>query len=486
MDVPAISIAPSLLVPRKYITLRRCEGEKEKRIPADITHSSMDFTKIALGNPFEDMPRGNCPTLGRFDQLDYAVNNRQVHNMLGEDDIVFHAMDLEPIESSRAFESLDLSDISDLSDFLPDLDTLDTFKPLSPLVPPTDEWLKALVPKSLNVVGTRDLFRLRLSQLGNENGIVRQGLGMPWISATPKPAEPIEEVVNKFDTLSLGVAAVSPCSSASDLSETPVRKTKLLWGQNGLLGLKEEAPSTGARRKSGLIRTMTKKLKHQFSEIVSYSLHLCINADLISNMFLQVDESNMGFKLKSSSPVSAHAPGSSAASLITSMDAQTQAKLYSELEVMICNTANAFILQQYYDGRVSQHSIDKVNAAWNAKNNHHVVEFRYDQATQRDLILANRRNMEFTGDSSRFPITLQSNLLQWKKIAREMTIRTFCLPDSAIRKHLYDLRKIIEMMNPSLETLRALEDLCIWTQNQMLDKATADRRQSEARLKRGF
>jgi hypothetical protein len=94
--------------------------------------------------------------------------------------------------------------------------------------------------------------------------------------------------------------------------------------------------------------------------------------------------------------------------------------------------------------------------------------------------------MEFTGDSSRFPITLQSNLLQWKKIAREMTIRTFCLPDSAIRKHLYDLRKIIEMMNPSLETLRAFEDLCFCAQSQMLDKATAARRQSQARLKRGF
>lgn len=438
-----------------------------------------------LGNPFEDMPRGNCPTLGRFDELDYAVGNGQVHNMLGEDDIVFHAMDLDPIESARAFDSRDLSDISDLSDFL-DLDTTDTFKPLSPLIPPTDEWLKVLVPKGLNVVDTRDLFRLLLPQLGNENGIVHQGLGMPWVSATSKPAEPIEEVVNNIGTLTLGPAAASPGSSTSDLSETPVRKAKLLWGQSGLLGLKEEAPSTDARRKSGLIRTMTKKLKHQLSEIVSDSLHLYINADLISNMILQVDESNMGFKLKSSSPISLHAPGSSAASLVTSMDAQTQAKLYSELEVMICSTANAFILHQYYDGRVSQHSIDKVNAAWNAKNNHHVVEFRYDQATQRDLILDNRRNMEFTGDSSRFPITLQSNLLQWKKIAREMTIRTFCLPDCAIRKHLYDLRKIIEMMNPSLETLRTFEDLCIWAQNQMLDKATAARRQTEARLKRGF
>lgn len=136
------------------------------------------------------------------------------------------------------------------------------------------------------------------------------------------------------------------------------------------------------------------------------------------------------------------------------MDTQTQAKLYSELEVMICSTENGFILQEYYDGRVSQDSINKVNAAWNSKNNHHVVEFRYDQATRRELILATRRNMEFTGDSSRFPIHLQTNLQNWKKIAHEMSFRTFCLPDSAIRKHLYDIRQIIEMMNLSPETLR--------------------------------
>jgi hypothetical protein len=163
-----------------------------------------------------------------------------------------------------------------------------------------------------------------------------------------------------------------------------------------------------------------------------------------------------------------------------------QAKLYSELEVMICNTANGFILQQYYEGRVSQQSIDKVNAAWNAKNNHHVVEFRYDQATQRALILSNRRSLGFTGDSSRFPICLQTNLHNWKKIAHEMGIRTFCLPDCAIRKHLYDIRQIIDMMNPSLETLRAFQDLSSWAHDQMLDKETAARRQSETRLKRGF
>jgi hypothetical protein len=167
------------------------------------------------------------------------------------------------------------------------------------------------------------------------------------------------------------------------------------------------------------------------------------------------------------------------------MSSTLQAKLYSELEVMICDTANGFILQQYYDGRVSQQSINKVNTVWNAKNNHHVAEFRFDQETQRKLIFANRRAMEFTGDSSRFPIRLQTNLQNWKKIAHEMSIRTFCLPDSAIRKHLYDLRQVIDMMNPSLETLRAFRDLCNWAQDQMLDKVTAARRQSEARLRKG-
>ncbi|CEJ58390.1 hypothetical protein PMG11_07047 [Penicillium brasilianum] len=390
-----------------------------------------DYADLALGNPFDNMASDEYFARSLFHPSGPVMSDNT--DIFDEREIVFHAMDL-------------------------DMNPLDIVNPLKSFPPPTpsgssdifapfEEWIKTLVPDGLNVVGD-----------------------MPCV-----PFEQAEEdrMMTMARQLSLGTrshsGASSPSQSTSSISGINAggHKQKLLWGKDGLLGLKEDISPSNVRPKSGLIRGMTKKLKHQLADFV--------------------DESNKGFKRKSSfSAASSYAPGSSAAALATSLDSMVQAKLYSELEVMICNTANGFILQQYYEGRISQQSIDKVNAAWNAKNNHHVIEFRYDQATQRELISSNRRNLEFTGDSSRFPICLQTNLHNWKKIAHEMGIRTFCLPDCAIRKHLYDIRQIIDMMNPSLETLRALQDLSSWAHDQMLDKETAARRQSETRLKRGF
>ncbi|KAJ5371030.1 uncharacterized protein N7496_007122 [Penicillium cataractarum] len=391
-----------------------------------------DYAIMALENPFDiggellvpNIYGCPLPVSGMSDLFDES-----------EHEIVFHAMDL-------------------------DLDPLDPINHLPPppspsgcsdVFAPFEEWIQTLIPEGLNVEDDVD--------------------DLPCLQLTEHVEEGQMVAMTRQLTLdpSVDSGAASPAQSTSDLSEINVggHKQKLLWGESGLLGLKEDVPSSGARGKPGLIRGMTKKLKHQLAEFV--------------------DESNKGFKRKSSfSAAPAYAPGSSAAALVTSLDSMLQAKLYSELEVMICNTANGFILQQYYDGRISQQSIDKVNVAWNAKNNHHVVEFRYDQATQRELIVTNRRNIEFTGDSSRFPICLQTNLHNWKKIAHEMSIRTFCLPDCAIRKHIYDIHKIIDMMNPSLETLHAFQDVTSEAQVKMLDKETATRRQSETRMKRGF
>lgn len=136
-----------------------------------------------------------------------------------------------------------------------------------------------------------------------------------------------------------------------------------------------------------------------------------------------------------------------------------QAKLYSKLELMICNTANAYLVQQYYDGRVSTQSINKVNHSWAAKNRPQVTEFHFDQATQRELVEANRRSLEFAGGCSTNPVQLNANLRNWKVIAQEMSVRTFCLPDSAIRKHLHDLVHILDMLNAPVATLQALLDL---------------------------
>lgn len=141
-----------------------------------------------------------------------------------------------------------------------------------------------------------------------------------------------------------------------------------------------------------------------------------------------------------------------------SLDPPTQARLYSEVEVMICVTANTFLVRQYEAGRISEESIKRVTNFWGSKNRPQVVEFQFDQATQRRLILSNIRTLSFDGESSTNPILLHSNLHNWKAVVKEMSVRTFCAPDSAIRKHMHDIHKLLEMLGAHDATLLAFEE----------------------------
>ncbi|KAL4885161.1 hypothetical protein BJY04DRAFT_214501 [Aspergillus karnatakaensis] len=147
------------------------------------------------------------------------------------------------------------------------------------------------------------------------------------------------------------------------------------------------------------------------------------------------------------------------ATLAISLDPTAQAKLYSEMEVMICVSANRFLVEQYDGGRISNESIRKVNSFWGSKNRPNVVEFQFDQATQRQLILYNIRSLHFNGESSTNPILLHSNLQNWKAIVKEMSVRTFCAPDSVIRKHMHDIQKLLDMLGAPIATFLAFEEL---------------------------
>ncbi|GLA95204.1 hypothetical protein AtubIFM57143_002206 [Aspergillus tubingensis] len=142
-----------------------------------------------------------------------------------------------------------------------------------------------------------------------------------------------------------------------------------------------------------------------------------------------------------------------------SLDPPTQAKLYSEMEVMLCVSANKFLLGQYNEGRLSEESIRKVTNYWGSKNRPQVIEFQFDQATQRRLILANIRTLRFSGECSSNLVLLKSNLNNWKALSKEMGVRTFCFPDSAVRKHMHDIHKLLDMLDAPLTTYLTFEEL---------------------------
>ena len=142
-----------------------------------------------------------------------------------------------------------------------------------------------------------------------------------------------------------------------------------------------------------------------------------------------------------------------------SLDPPTQSKIYSEIELMICATANRYLLDESQSGRMDVESLRKITHYWQSKNRPQVIEFQFDQATQRDLVLLNLKTFRFYGPSAENPVALTAMLQSWKTLAKEMSVRTFCTPDSVIKKQMHDCYKILEMLGAPFVTFFAFQDV---------------------------
>jgi hypothetical protein len=129
-----------------------------------------------------------------------------------------------------------------------------------------------------------------------------------------------------------------------------------------------------------------------------------------------------------------------------SLNPAQQAELYLDVELLICDSANTFLMNEYRNGRMSVDSLKKITDFWKSKGRPQVVEFHYDQSTQRDLIVANQKTFRFYGPNANDPLKVHAMLYAWKTNAREMAIRTFCYPDSMIRKHIRDAFVILDFL----------------------------------------
>ena len=142
-----------------------------------------------------------------------------------------------------------------------------------------------------------------------------------------------------------------------------------------------------------------------------------------------------------------------------SLDPAYQARLQADIELLICVSANKFLLHEAQHGRIAKDTVNRIRRTWEARNLPQVLEYHYDQATQRELILANFRNVQFTGQIGSDPIALNSIMLSWGSLAKEMSVRTFCTADSAIKKQLHDAQRVLELLGAPLITCLAFEQL---------------------------
>ncbi|TPX26783.1 hypothetical protein DIZ76_012245 [Coccidioides immitis] len=214
-------------------------------------------------------------------------------------------------------------------------------------------------------------------------------------------------------------------------SRRPRSPHKKLFGENGWLG---KSPTIEKQKRPGF-KAFGEKIKQRVEDMTG---------DVMKT-------TSIAFQSKSSTPAISKCP--------ISLDPPTQAKLYSEMELMICVTANKFLMDQYREGRMSAESVTKIINFWTSKNRPQVVQFQFDQATQRDLILYNIKNFAFHGECAANSVLLNATLYNWKIITKEMNVRTFCYPDSVIRKHMHDTHKILEMLGAPCVTFLAFQEI---------------------------
>ncbi|KAL8669859.1 MAG: hypothetical protein Q9168_005576 [Polycauliona sp. 1 TL-2023] len=153
-----------------------------------------------------------------------------------------------------------------------------------------------------------------------------------------------------------------------------------------------------------------------------------------------------------------------------SLSPPEQAKFYSEAELMICATANKYLITQQEEGRMSYESIKKITDLWSAKNRPQVIEFMFDQLTQRDLILYNLNTFRFYGPNAENLVSMHGMMQAWKTLAKEMSVRTFCAGDSTIRKQMQDIYKILEMLGAPMVTFLAFQQIQIKTLKRMREQ----------------
>ncbi|KAI9731400.1 MAG: hypothetical protein M1834_005306 [Cirrosporium novae-zelandiae] len=272
--------------------------------------------------------------------------------------------------------------------------------------------------------------------LENERADVRKTAGTPTGSPvrcksvnTYSPTKALMDIDEEGDTT---------------LFETPKRPrspSKKLFGENGWLGRTpsfKEPPDE--RYKKSPFKKFQGKLKQRM-ENISEDVH-----KKVTSTFTHADE-----PVKKKNQI----PPTSAISI----DPPNQARMYCEIELMICAAANEFLMSQHRQGRMSITSIVKIKQFWASRGRPEVTQFRYDQGTQRDLILANMQTFRFNGDAGKDPMKLNAIMCSWKSVAYEMSIRTFCSPDTVIRKHLHHARQILELVNAPYHAMMAFAQI---------------------------
>ncbi|KAI4145181.1 MAG: hypothetical protein LQ341_002454 [Variospora aurantia] len=233
---------------------------------------------------------------------------------------------------------------------------------------------------------------------------------------------------------------------------------KQLFGENGFLGRStsmKEIPSEEHRKKG--VKHLGEKFKQRVGGMTTSISHGDLSKLIPTSLSNRESPSKSGsIKAASTFPVSLSPP--------------EQAKFYSEAELMIVATANNYLIIQKDEGRMSYESVVKITNFWAQKNRPQVIDFMFDQLTQRDLILSNLKTFRFYGPNAENAMSMNAMMNSWKTLAKEMSVRTFCTGDSTIRKQIQDIYKILELLGAPMVTFMAFQQIQVRILKVMREK----------------
>ena len=130
---------------------------------------------------------------------------------------------------------------------------------------------------------------------------------------------------------------------------------------------------------------------------------------------------------------------------------------------MLVTTCNQLLVRENNAGRITQDSIIALEAKWAAQGRPAVLEFQYDNETQRSLITVNLTTIKLHGMCNEDTGVLNRNILAWLALVQVLKLRLYCHSDATIRKFLHEALLVIEMLGAPSVTRLALEDLQITT-----------------------
>lgn len=145
-----------------------------------------------------------------------------------------------------------------------------------------------------------------------------------------------------------------------------------------------------------------------------------------------------------------------------SMGAGAQAVFYRELNDILVEAVNTFLVQQKEEGRIPQKSINGVNVHWASKGFTPVTDFRWDLMHQRTLVGMTMEALRWAGRAESDWTHLQKVIWGWKILARDaprpiMGIKD-CVADKLVRRHLEDAQDLLEAVNAPEATFTAFAE----------------------------